>query len=75
MFPNGAFGSRCNLRWKAYWFGNFTTHQCKQTKHVFTVYKQIGLYLEKSRDLTTRLPEKQDGRRRSRDLSQMRYLL
>jgi hypothetical protein len=38
MFPNGAFGSRCNLRWKAYWFGNFTTHQCKQTKHVFAVY-------------------------------------
>jgi hypothetical protein len=27
MFPNGAFDSRCNLRWKAYWFGNFTTEE------------------------------------------------
>ena len=27
MFPNGAFGSRCKLRWKAYWFGNFTTEE------------------------------------------------
>jgi hypothetical protein len=26
-FQNGAFDSRCNLRWKAYWFGNFTTEE------------------------------------------------
>ena len=27
VFPNGAFDSRCNLWWKAYWFGNFTIEE------------------------------------------------
>ena len=41
----------------------------KQTEHVFRVI------FGKQRDLRTRLPEKQDGRRSRRDLSQMRHLL
>jgi len=43
-----------------------------QTEHV---YLRLRVIFGKSRDLRTRLPEKQDGRRSRRDLSQMRHLL
>jgi hypothetical protein len=44
MFPNGVFASRCNLRWKHIGLvisplKSLMIDQCKQTKHVFAVYK------------------------------------
>ena len=44
----------------------------KQAEHMYLRFRVI---FGKSRDLRTRLPEKQDGRRSRRDLSQMRHLL
>ena len=46
--------------------------KCKQTEHVYLRFRVI---FGKSHGLRTRLPEKQDGRRSRRDLSQMRHLL
>ena len=48
------------------------TSPVKRTEHVYLRFRVI---FGKSRDLRTRLPEKQDGRRSRRDLSQMRHLL
>ena len=44
----------------------------KQTEHVYLRFRVI---FGKSRNLRTRLLEKQDGRQSRRDLSQMRHLL